>query len=265
MPQIIAIVLIRDEDLFIERVLRNVLDFCDQILVADNHSRDTTPAIVKRLASQYPKISYHVVDHPAASHDLIANFAGTDTWVFGVDGDEVYDPGGLLTLRAELLAGRHTDCFKFLGNVLNVHDLDRERHTARGYLAPPCRSMTKLYNFNAISAWAPPTPERLHGGHIVFRPGYGEQSIRHLHHEVTWNQSAFRCLHFCFSPRSSRDPVPADGGLSARQTIQEKQVWGHSLRARIKALMGLAVPPNHKQQLYARGPLVEQDVRAFGF
>ena len=264
-PQIIGIVLIRNEDIFIERVLRNILDFCDRILVADHHSRDNTATIVKGLAARNPKISYHGVDHPSDSHTLIAGLAGGNNWVFGVDGDEIYDPDGLRRLKAELIAGKHSDCFKFLGNVLNIHDFDTERHTARGYLAPPCRSMTKLYNFAAITAWGPPTSERLHGGRIAFKPGYGEQSIRHLHQEVPWDESPFRCLHLCFSPRSSLDTPSKDGDPHVRRNIQEDRARTYSLGMRLKALLGFSDAPYRKRELYARGPLIEKDVRAFGF
>ena len=104
---------------------------------------------------------------------MIAGYAGTPTWVMGVDGDEVYDPGRLGRLRPDLLAGRYDGSFQVMGNVLNVRRLEPSRQVAHGYLAPPCRSMVKLYNFNAIEAWPPPCPERLHGGVITYRPGYG--------------------------------------------------------------------------------------------
>ena len=91
-PQIIGIVLIKNEDLFIETVLRNILDFCDRIFVADHHSTDLTLEIVRRLAVAEPKIDYRVVDHTSESHGLIADFANGQNWVVGVDGDEGYDP-----------------------------------------------------------------------------------------------------------------------------------------------------------------------------
>ena len=105
--QIVAVVLIRNEDLFIERVILNVLDFCDRIHVADHESTDGTSAIVRRLAAEHPKVEYRVVGHPSESHDMIAGYAGTPTWVMGVDGDEIYDPECLARLRPELLAGRY--------------------------------------------------------------------------------------------------------------------------------------------------------------
>jgi glycosyltransferase involved in cell wall biosynthesis len=261
-PQIVAIVLIRNEDLFIERVIRNVLDFCDRIYVADHRSTDGTPGIVRRLAAEHPKVQYRVVDHPSESHDMITGYAGTPTWVMGVDGDEVYDPERLGRLRADLLAGKYDRTFKLLGNVLNVRRLDRDRQVAYGYLAPPCRSMVKLYNFDGIEAWPPPCPERLHGGVITYRPGYGEHSFRALHHELDWEQTPLRCLHMCFTHRSSLD-LSRGEKVRIRKGVGETKHRAFNLRSWVLSLFGREDIPYFKRRLYMRGPLVEKDIRPF--
>jgi glycosyltransferase involved in cell wall biosynthesis len=261
-PRIVAVVLIRNEDLFIERVIRNVLDFCDRIHVADHRSTDGTPAILRRLAAEHPRIEYHVVDDPSASHDMIAGYAGTPTWVMGVDGDEVYDPAGLARLRPELLAGKYDGTFKLLGNVLNVRRLDLGRQVAHGYLAPPCRSMVKLYNFNAIEAWPPPCPERLHGGVITFRPGYGLHSVRALHHELDWDHTPLRCLHLCFTHRSSLD-LARGAQVRVRKGVGERAHRWYNLGAWLLSLLGREDIPYFKRRYYMRGPLVEKDLRPF--
>jgi glycosyltransferase involved in cell wall biosynthesis len=261
--RIVAVILIRNEDLFIERVIRNVLAFCDRIHVADHRSTDGTPAIVTRLAAEQPKIEYRVVDHPSESHDMIAGYAGTPTWVMGVDGDEIYDPQGLARLRPELLAGRYDQTFKLLGNVLNVRRLDVARQVARGHLAPPSRSMVKLYNFEAIEAWPSPCPERLHGGVKTYRPGYGEHSFRSLHHELDWDQTPLRCLHLCFTHRSSVDLRRGDK-VRIRKGVGERDHWGFNLRSWALSFFGREDIPYFKRQYYMRGPLVEKDIRAFG-
>ena len=261
-PRIVAVVLIRNEDLFIERVIRNVLEFCDRIHVADNRSTDGTGAIVRRLAAEHPKVEYRVVDHTSESHDMIAGYAGTPTWVMGVDGDEVYDPARLGRLRPELLAGRYDGAFKLLGNVLNVRRLDRGRQLAYGYLAPPCRSMVKLYNFNAIEAWPPPCPERLHGGVVTYRPGYGDHSARLLHHELDWDQTPLRCLHLCFSHRSSLD-LQRGERVRIRKGVGEAKLRGVNLRSWLFSLLGWEDVPYYKRRYYMRGPIVEKDIRAF--
>ncbi|MCX5841800.1 MAG: glycosyltransferase family 2 protein [Deltaproteobacteria bacterium] len=261
--QIIAVVLIKNEDLFIETVLRNILDFCDRIFVADHHSTDQTAEIVQRLAAVHPKVNYRVVDHPSESHDLIADFANEPNWIMGVDGDEVYDPEGLRHLRADLLTGRYDDHFKVLGNVLNVRFLDRQRHMVRGYLSPPCRSMTKLYNFGAIKAWPPPCPERLHGGQIEFKPGYSYTCVRRLLDEVSWEESPFRCLHLCFTYRSSLDLIDGDQA-AIRKGVGERKLWMYNFRSWLMSFFGREDIPYYKRNFYMRGPLMEKDTHIFG-
>ena len=125
--------------------------------------------------------------------------------------------------------------------------LDLQAGLARGYLAPPARGLTKLYNFAALEEWRGPTLERLHGGTIRFRPGYtGRERYERMFHEDGWDNSLLRCLHMAFVRRSSRDkkagvrPNPVD--LSERR----------ALRNRIRG----ALPPKRvprKMMGYAKG------------
>lgn len=262
-PRIVAVILVKNEDLFIEQGVRNILDFCDRIHVADHHSTDGTTAVLRRLAAENPKLDYHLVNHPSESHDMIAGYAGTGTWVMGMDGDEVYDPGRLRGLRTELLAGTYNGTFKLLGNVLNVRELDRDRQTARGYLAPPCRSMVKLYNFGAIESWPAPCPERLHGGTVTYKTGYGEHSCRELHKELDWDNTPLRCLHMCLTHRSSLD-LRRGHKVRVRKGVGERKLWLLNLRSWLFSLFGRDDIPHFKRQFYMRGPLVEKDISAFG-
>src|SRR5919108_2510550 len=102
--RIVGISLVRDEDRFVERAIRNVFGFCDELILVDHRSRDRTPEILERLAAESPiPAELHRVKDPSASHDLIKGHAGTDVWVFGIDGDELYDPAGLAQFREQLL------------------------------------------------------------------------------------------------------------------------------------------------------------------
>jgi glycosyltransferase involved in cell wall biosynthesis len=250
-PRIVGISLVRNEDLFVETALRNAAGFCDELYVADHGSTDQTNPIVRALASESPKIHLHTISHPADSQTLIKRFAGSRTWIFGVDGDEIYEPVRLARLREKILSGAFDQHWMLLGNVLHVTKLDDRRLTASGHLAPPCRSMTKLYNFNAIEAWAGYTPERLHGGTIRFRPGYSEADRRMLYEEVSWQEADFRCLHLCFLRRSSRDREDA-----ARRNIIETfgptrlHTWWYMLRR----ILGFETAARWKRSRYMRGP-----------
>jgi glycosyltransferase involved in cell wall biosynthesis len=263
--QIVAIVLVKNEDLFIKTVLENILVFCDRVHVADHRSTDKTPQIIKELASEHPWIEYRCVDHVSESHDMIADYAGTDTWVMGVDGDEVYDPQGLKRFRKEIFSGQYDRYFKILGNVLNIQRLDRQGHSAWGYLTPPCRSMTKLYNFAAIDAWPPPCPERLHGGTVHFRDGFNDGVACHIFQERTWEESPFRCLHFCFQSRSSLDKTGRDQNVAIRKGPGERNLWAYNIKSFILSRLSLKKDiPYYKKNFYMRGPIVEKDISVFG-
>jgi glycosyltransferase involved in cell wall biosynthesis len=238
--RILGLSLVRDEELFVERVLRNALALCDRILVADNGSRDRTPELVAALADEDARIELHRVADPGKAHDLVAPLAGEDVWVFGVDGDEVYDPAGLGELRAQILAGALDEWWSISANAVHCVELDLEGSRARGYVAPPARGLTKLYNFSAIEAWDGPVPERLHAGTVRFKTGFdGSERNEQIFTGSGWDASIFRCLHMCFLRRSSRDrgkgprPNPLD--------VYGRRGFRGRLRRRVpRKLMGYA-------------------------
>lgn len=256
--RVVGIVLVRNEAFYIERAIGNVLAFCDELIVCDHGSTDGTPRILQRLANAFPeKISLHSIRTPRGSHELLKPHMGSDAWIFAVDGDEIYDPAGLERLRLRLEKGEFANDWVLFGNVLNVRILDKERGVASGYLAPPCRSMTKLFNFAAIDAWDGDTPERLHGGRIRFREGFHAGLRRNLHEGISWEEADFRCLHLCFLPRS-----PGDEG--SRPNIMDRHAWSAGKWwSRFRAALTGRKPAGWKEEKYARGPLVEKDVRAF--
>jgi Glycosyl transferase family 2 len=258
--RIVGIVLVRNEDVYVEQAVRNVVGFCDRILVADHGSQDRTWEIVQGLAARYATIECRRIRKTGESHTWIQPYAGTRTWVFGVDGDEIYDPAGLARFRETLLGGELDRWWVVFGNVLNCMAIDRERREATGYLAPPCRSMTKLYNFHAITRWDGPCLERLHGGTPVFRAGFDASLRLDLHEQASWDESAYRCLHTCFLRRSSRDQGGGDRPnimeLAARGVL-ERLGLGFARRPSPDA------PGSYKREKYMRGELVCKDASAF--
>ena len=218
--QIVGISLVRNEDIFIAQAITNVADFCDKIIILDNLSTDNTWQEIQSLRSKFSHIEAHQINDYRESHGYISSYAGSDTWVLGIDGDEVYDPTGLKRFRKQLLAGYFDDHWALFGNVVNCVELDVKRKKATGYLSPPSRSMTKLFNFSALESWNGPC-ERLHGGQICFRPGFDETQRLSLHEQYSWNESSFRCLHVCFIQRSSKEVR----GEMSRLQPGEKPEW----------------------------------------
>src|SRR5438552_1230973 len=101
--RVVGIVLVRNEDVFVEQAVRNVAAFCDRIHAVDHVSTDGTWDILQSLARKYPHLDARRSHHAGESHALLEPYAGTKTWVFGVDGDELYDPTRLERFREELL------------------------------------------------------------------------------------------------------------------------------------------------------------------
>ena len=259
--RIVGISLVRNEDLFLDRVLTNAVVFCDSLIIADHGSRDGTAAIGRRWAAAEERVEYRRLRKAEESHDLVRPYAGTPTWIFAVDGDEIYDPSGLVRLREAILRGDYDRYRQIYGHALHCDELDLERKLACGYLSPPCRTVTKLYNFGALRDWEGPCPERLHGGKIVFREGYDASANCNLHREMDWEESPFRCLHAVFLRRSSLD---APGG-EARLNISE--INSRGLLSRAAAGVGRALgnrsSSSYKDEKYRREPRVCRDATPF--
>jgi hypothetical protein len=267
--RIVGSVLVRNEDVFVERAIRNVVEFCDEIYAFDHVSEDRTWAILRDLAREFDHLEVRRSPRSPDSHKPLERFAGKDVWALGVDGDELFDPAALARLRGLLLAGEHSDVFRLKGHVLNCEELDRERGTASGYMSPPSRPVTKLFNLAAVESWAG-SSQRLHDGNPEFRPSYHWGSMRYLSESLDWDEDPLRCLHMCFLTRSSRD-----GDLPrTRKNITESGFRDRSWLGTVKRrLRPPVVPPqaaelhragsDWKQDWYARGERVTVDAAPF--
>ncbi len=244
-PEILGIVLVRNEDRFLETALRNAAGFCDRFLLFDHQSADRSPQILEDFARGHAGSEFRRILHPAESHEAIRPLAGKPVWIFGVDGDEIYDPDRLTSFRARVLSGEFDDFWMVMGHCLHTERIRDGQAT--GFMAPPSRSITKLYNFAAIDAWPGKSVERLHGGRPVFRSGFDASRKKLLFEESSWDDSPLRCLHACFCRRSSLDSV--NSGI--RKNIDE--LYNRpSLVSRIrKLLQGRA--SGWKMEKYRRG------------
>jgi glycosyltransferase involved in cell wall biosynthesis len=268
--QIVGSVLVRNEDVFVERAIRNVAAFCDRVHVVDHVSTDGTWDAVRTLAEEFDHIQARRSRNAADAHRALERYAGTPTWVLGVDGDELYDPAGLERLRGDLLGGAHADVFRVKAYVLNCDELDRASATASGWLAPPSRPVTKLFNFAAVESWRD-SPDPLQAGRPAFNAGYDWESRRDLASTTTWDSDPLRCLHVCFLRRSSADGD--DGGLG-RRTLDEAREFDRGLAAALKRRVRPPRPApkiaelqrqgkTWKREWYARGERVTVDASPF--
>ena len=260
MRRIVGSVLVRNEDLYVEQSIRNVAEFCDRIHAVDHVSSDRTWEILCALAADFDHLEVGRSRNSASAHESLAPYAGTETWVFGVDGDELYDPTGLARLRRDLLAGAHEDVFRLKAHVLNCDELDISAGKAAGWLAPPSRPVTKLFNFDVIESW-PESPDPLQAGTVVFRAGQHWESRRDLANETTWDSDPLRCLHLCFLRRSS-----AEVG-AARPNLDESGEYDRGPVGKLKRIVrrrrSERVSSNWKREWYARGDRVSVDAGPF--
>jgi glycosyltransferase involved in cell wall biosynthesis len=258
MTQIVGSVLVRNEDVFVEQSIRNVAEFCDRIHAVDHASTDRTWDILRSLARELDHLDVRRSRNSAVAQRLLAPYAGTDTWVLGVDGDELYDPDGLVRLRRDLLAGAHADVFRVKAHVVNCDALDGA--VASGWLAPPSRPITKLFNFGAVESWTE-SPDPLQAGNAVFKPGQHWESRRDLADTTTWQTDPLRCLHVCFLPRSS-----VESGDS-RLNLDESGEYDRGPVGRLKRLVRRPTrgrdDTNWKRDWYTRGERVTVDAAPF--
>jgi hypothetical protein len=267
--QIVGSVLVRNEDVFVERAIRNVAAACDRIHAVDHMSEDGTWEILRRLTAEFDHLDARRSRRAADSHRVLERYAGTRTWVLGVDGDELFDPEALMRLREALLAGEHADMFRLKGHVLNCDELDGESGRAAGYMAPPSRPITKAFNFAAVSAWSG-SSQRLHDGEPVFHPGYGMDSMRYLSESTDWEHDPLRCLHVCFLRRSTLDHSLDIGRKNLNESREHDRGVVGVLKRRVRTPW---VPPkvaelhragtNWKRSWYARGDRTTVDATPF--
>lgn len=262
--KIIGVCLVKNEEHFVGWALSNVVDFCDEILVMDNRSEDRTRSILAALAQKHGHVRVLDVDDANKTHAHVEHLAGTDTWVFGIDGDEIYDRDGLARLRPRLLAGEFDNFWRVFGHTVHTRELDLNQRTARGYIPPEARSITKLYNFAGISSWRQPNHERLHGKDMVFRPGYAWDHAYNFWQHEPWTSSDCRCLHFCFTPRSAFDPEgdPRDNPVDVKKA-------GRIVKRLTTGLVRLLdrnhdIKKNYKYRHYALGDIVTESLSGFG-
>jgi hypothetical protein len=131
------------------------------------------------------------------THQYIEKYVNTNTWLFGVDGDEIYDPVGLARLKKDLDSPLYEDAYQIQGQYIHAVNID-EFGLVTGYHGPPAHTPTKLYNMSNISQW------QSDGEHILFlcRPMVSRgKKVRAI--LDTWEDSPLRCVHTRFMQRST--------------------------------------------------------------
>jgi hypothetical protein len=267
--RIVGVSLVHNEDRYVERAIRNVAALCDRFYAFDHTSTDGTYDALARVAADFDHVTVERTEDAGASHRVLEPYAGTRTWVLGVDGDELYDPTALERVRELLEGGAYENAFHLKAHVLNCTALDVGEGTAIGYMAPPSRPVTKLFNMAAVHSWTG-CQQRLHGGVVRFRRGFGWSSMRYVAEHADWATDPLRMLHVGFLPRSTADPRAPRVRRNLSETgAFRRGVRGLMVRLRHERRMDprmkeyRARGTTWKEEWYARGDPVTVDARPF--
>lgn len=198
-PTIIAVMMVKNEDLYIDMVIEGVQEFADDILFIDTGSTDGTVDIARAMG-----VTPITEPDLLKTHDYVQGFAGQDMWLFGVDGDEIYDRAELRRMRKQMADGQYDGAYQVQGWYLHVEAMGGG--TARGYFGPPSHAPTKLYNMKNIPAW--PSDGKRTLFHPKTRTTTGEKMRAQ---PDTWQQTPLRCLHTRFLTRSTLERKDTDG------------------------------------------------------
>jgi hypothetical protein len=262
--------MVKNEDVYIEQAIRNVVEFCDIIYVDDNESTDQTSLILERLEREITHLHVRTISDTIESNEKLVPYFGTDTWVFAVDGDEIYDRNRLPEMRRRLESGEFDNWWLVLGNCLHVTRIDEARSQAEGYLAPPSSSMTKLYNFSLIKDF-PIKDERLHGTPVFKDGGDAPSKWYYFCRNQSWDDSCFRCVHTAFVKRTSKphDQKRVFGvRLNPPQIYTLKKIWKdnsffYAFPRAVKLVVEIILGIDSRQKRYKSGPRVTKSVSEF--
>lgn len=270
-PQIIGVCLIRNEEHFVAWSIMNAIEYCDRILVLDNRSTDRTRSIVEAISGLHSHVEIVDVDDAYDTHRHIEPFVGTRTWVSAIDGDEIYDPIGLSRLRRQIHKGELDSYWALYPHALHLMKANLTEARASGYATPDAKFGMRCFNLDAMVRWHPGRHERLHGlKSIILKPGYSRQDVFMASEHDSWDEASYRCLHLCFMPRSSLDQrtdtnVELSGRHNPSQEMKSGSPWRKLRNAVMKRLdPGHAMKTNYKYKHYAKGPVREFDIAAFG-
>lgn len=84
---------IRNEEEFIERSIRSVVDFVDKVRIYEDNSTDGTVGIIYRLMAEYSniEIAHNTTRLKVSAMRQVLLESSNAEWIIIVDGDEVWD------------------------------------------------------------------------------------------------------------------------------------------------------------------------------
>lgn len=263
MTSIVGVCLVKNEQNFVAWALMNVVQFCDKILVMDNMSEDRTKEIVDSIAAQYNHIEVIQVKHGHKTHKFIEDYVNSSSWILKIDGDEIYDPVGLTTLRKKLLEGEFDQYWSVQAYSTHVLGINFEKSISFGFVPPDAEPGLFMVNMNSMVKWRAKNKERLHGHkNIVFKPGFSRDRVYCYWKEKSWTESEFKVLHLCFLPRTTiKITQSQDTQLENRLNFIDLRF---DRRVRRFFSKNYSSKPSWSVRNYARGEIKTLDILNFG-
>ena len=102
---VIGIMRIKNESQWIARCISSILPVCNQVIVLDDHSTDSTPDICRNL---HEKVQYHLSPFTGLNEVRDKNWLLEKAveekadWIVSIDGDEMLEASGVEKLMVEM-------------------------------------------------------------------------------------------------------------------------------------------------------------------
>ena len=206
--RLVGVALVRNEDVFVERAIRNAADACDRIHAFDHVSTDGTWPILKTLSKELDHLEVRRCANAAESHRQLEQYAATPSWVLRIDGDHLFDPNGLVVLARP------------------SSPVSTETSSGSARTPSTATSWTRRRDWPGVhgaALCAPACSVQPRGGHVLagrdrgaprrrsaISGGYAWDCMRDLTESTDWQSDLLRLLHVCFlrRPLSTRTPSP---------------------------------------------------------
>ena len=247
--QFVGSVLVRNEDVFLERAIRNAADFCDRMHVLDHMSDDRTPRSCTALADELGTLDVRRSSFSGDSHKPLEPYAGTPTWVLVVDGDCIFDPDGLdPPARAPRpgRARRRVPAARARAALRRDRRRRRNRVRVHGAALASDRAALQLRRLaargravtSACTAASPSSGRATSGTPCGTSP-----------RPRSWDADPLRFVHTCFLRRSTADPESGEG----RPNLNELRGYRRGLLGRIRRAVRRPALDPRVQELHRRG------------
>lgn len=253
--RVVAFVLAHNQDLWIEHVIRSVVNSVDELVVLHHASTDRTAEKIEQAIHSHSHARAVVFPDLSEGHSHVSPYAGGDWWAWQIDGDELYDSAGLHRLAQQCRDGHFDDIWRIHGRYIHALEYKTEEVEFRGHLHPPDKKCgANFYNLSHLERW-PCDRKRVafmsHG--MAWKRGRTPGARDTKNQKCDWANSLMRCVHLRFLQQSSIEPDHEVGNR-----LSPQQVLGWGLNA--KETGGKSV---NMRNSYREGPIVTVDAAPF--